>query len=92
MKRPTKIRTPDHTFLNLDQEKYYRPFIEGYIKILQTNLKQFKHIGHKNYSYETYTCGEPLDRRNPNWKPFRMLWNYCERKGYLFLCGPRYHI
>jgi hypothetical protein len=83
MKRPTKMRTPDHTFLNLGQEKYYHPFIDVYIKILQSNLKQIKHIGH-NYSYRTYTCGESHDERNPNWKPFRMLWDYCEGTGYDF--------
>ena len=83
MKRPPKMRTPDHTRLNLDQEKYYRPFINGYIKILESNLKQVKHIGH-NYQHMTYTCGEPHDRRNPNWKPFRLLWDYCERTGYDF--------
>ena len=83
MKLSIKMRTPDHTRLNLGQEKYYRPFIEGYIKVLKANLKQVKHIGH-NYSYRTYTCGEPHDERNPNWKPFRMLWNYCERTGYDF--------
>ena len=83
MKRPPKLRTPDHTRLILSQEKYYRPFIDGYIKILQSNLKLVKHIGH-NYSYTTYTCGEPHDRRNPDWKPFRLLWDYCERAGYDF--------
>ena len=62
MKRPTKMRTPDHTRLNLEQEKYYRPFIEKYIKILHANLKQVNHIGH-NYSYTTYTCGESHDRK-----------------------------
>ena len=83
MKRPPKMRTPDHTQLNLDQDKYYCPFIDGYFKILQTELKQAKHIGH-NYSYMTYTCGEPHDRRNPNWNPFLFLWDYCERTGYDF--------
>ena len=83
MKRPLKMRTPDHTRLNLNQEKYYRPFIDGYIKILQSNLKLIKHIGN-NYSYTTYTCGEPHDSRNPNWIPFRLLWDYCERTGYDF--------
>ena len=83
MKRPPKLRTPHHTRHILGQEKYYRPFIDGYIKILQSHLKQVKHIGHK-YSYTTYTCGEPHDRRNPNWKPFRLLWNYCELTGYDF--------
>jgi hypothetical protein len=83
MKRPPKMRTPDHTRLNLAQEKYYRLFLEGYIKLLQSNLKQVKHIGH-NYSYKTFTCGVPHDRQNPNWKPFKLLWNYCERTGYDF--------
>ena len=32
----------------------------------------------------SFTCGEPHDRRNPNWKPFRLLWDYCERTGYDF--------
>ncbi len=83
MKRPPKMRTPDHTRLNLGQEKYYRPFIQEYIKVLKANLKLVKHIGH-SYSYTTYTCGEPHDRRNPNWKPFKILWGYSERTGYDF--------
>ena len=83
MNRPPKLRTPDHTQLNLVQEKYYRPFIDGYIKVLQSNLKQVKHIGN-NYSFTTFSCGKPHDRRNPNWKPFRLLWGYCERTGYDF--------
>ena len=83
MKRPPRMRTPDHTRSNLSQRKFYRPFINGYIKILQSNLKQIKHIGH-NCSFTNYTCGEPHDRRNPKWKPFRQLWDYCERTGYDF--------
>jgi hypothetical protein len=83
MKRPPKMRTPDHTRLNLGQEKYYRPFIDGYIEILQSNLKLVKHTGN-NYSYTTFTCGEPHDPLNLNWKPFRLLWNYCELTGYDF--------
>ena len=83
MKRSPKMRTPYHTRLNLGQEKYYRPFIDGYIKILQSNLKQVKHIGH-NYSYMTYTCGEPHYEGNPNWKPFKLLWDCSERTGYDF--------
>ena len=57
--------------------------MEGYIMVLQSTLKQVKHIGH-NYSYTTYTCGEPHDRGNPNWKPFRHLWDYSEQNGYDF--------
>ena len=83
MKRPPKMRTPDRTRLNLSQDKYYRPFIKGYIKLLQSNLKLVEHIGHK-YRYTAYTCGEPHDERNPNWKPFGLLWKYCERTGYDF--------
>jgi hypothetical protein len=83
MKRPQKMRTPDHTRRNLGQEKFYRPFIKNYIQILQSTLNQVKHIGH-NYSYTTYTCGEPHDQRNPNWKPFKIFYDYCERTGYDF--------
>jgi len=77
------MRTPDHTRLNLGQEQYYRPFIDGYIKILQANLKQGTHIG-RNCTYTAYTCTQPHDRRNLNWKPFRLLWDYCEENGYDF--------
>ena len=77
------MRTPDHTRLNLVQAKYYRPFIDGYVKILQSNLKLVEHIGN-NYSYKTYICEQPHDERNPNWKPFRLLWDYCKRTGYDF--------
>jgi hypothetical protein len=87
MKRPLKIRTPDHTLLNLGQGKYYRPFIEGYIKVLKANLKQIKHYGHNNYSYTYYICGETHDEGNPNWKPFKLLWNYSERTGYDFFAA-----
>ena len=83
MKRPPKMRTPHHTRLSLGQEKYYRLFIDGYINLLQSNFKQVKHIGN-NYSYTTYDCGEPHDRQNPNWKPFKILWDYCEQTGYDF--------
>ena len=83
MKRPPRMRTPDHTRSNLGQEKYYGPFIKNYIKILQSNLKQVKHIGN-NYSYKTFTCGEPHDRQNPNRKAFKILWDYSERTGYDF--------
>ena len=83
MKRPPIMRTPDHTRLNISQDKYYRPFINGYIKLLKSNLKQIEHIGHK-YRYMAYTCGEPHDEQNPNWKPFGLLWKYSERTGYDF--------
>ena len=26
----------------------------------------------------------PYDRRNPKWKPFKLLWDYCKRTGYDF--------
>ena len=83
MKRHPRMRTPDHTRSNFGQEKYYGPFIKGYIKILQSNFQQVEHIG-RTYSYKTYICGQLHDRRNPNWKPFRHLWDYSERTGYDF--------
>lgn len=84
MKRLLKMRTPDQTWPSLGQGEYYRPFIEGYTKILKANLKQIKHYGNNNCSYSYYTCGETHDERNPNWKPFKFLWNYSERDRYDF--------
>ena len=64
MKRPPKMKHQTTRNSISDQDKYYRPFIEGYIKILQTELKQVRHIGH-NYSYMKYTCGESHDGETP---------------------------
>ena len=38
----------------------------------------------KSVRFYLTTTGEPHDRRNPNWKPFKLLWDYCERTGYDF--------
>lgn len=29
-----------------------------------------------------YTCGQDHDRRNPDWKPFQYLEQYCRKFGY----------
>ena len=35
--------------------------------------------GNPRHSY--YTCGQDHDRRNPNWKPFRLMNQYCRKQG-----------
>jgi hypothetical protein len=77
------IRTPDHTWLILRKEPNFQKFFKGYIELMQKKFKEIKVHGN-NYSYSYYTCGQPHDRRNPEWKPFRHLWDYCERTGYDF--------
>ena len=38
--------------------------------------------GKERYRY--YTCGQDHDRRNPAWKPFQHLMQYCQELGYEF--------
>jgi hypothetical protein len=35
-------------------------------------------------SHDYYTCGQLHDRANRYWKPFKHLWDYCEKTGHDF--------
>ncbi len=83
MKKPPKMRTPDLTYLALSVESNFQKFFKGYIELLQKKFKEIEVRGN-NYSYTYRTCGQIHDPRNPEWKPFRHLWDYCDRTGYDF--------
>ena len=77
------IMTPDLTYLKLSVESNFQKFFKGYTRLLKKKFKQIQVQGNNNiYSY--YTCGQTHDPRNPLWKPFKHLWDYCERTGYDF--------
>lgn len=78
-----EIKTADHTWLILRKKPNFQKFFKGYIKLLQKKFKQVEVKGN-NYSYSYYSCGQPHDPRNPDWKPFKFLWWYCEKTGYDF--------
>jgi len=77
------IKTPDMTYLALKVESTFQEFFKGYIELLQKKFKEIEVRGN-NYSYTYRTCGQIHDPQNPDWKPFRHLWNYCERTRYDF--------
>jgi hypothetical protein len=77
------IMTPDMTYLKLSVESNFQKFFQGYIELLKKKFKQIEVQGN-NYTYSYYSCGQTHDSRNPAWKPFKYLWDYCERTGYDF--------
>ena len=64
--------------------KYFTNSLRDYLVILQNKLFKQEVIGH-NYTDSYYTCGQPHDPRNPKWKPFQHLEQYCERTRFDFL-------
>ena len=77
------IMTPDLTYLALSVESNFQRFFKGYLEVLQKKFKQIEVHGN-NHSYSYYTCGQIHDPRNPAWKPFQHLWDYCEKTRYDF--------
>jgi hypothetical protein len=76
------VRKPDPTWVKLSGDANFQKFMRGYLRLLRKNLKQVTEIdtrGNPRHSY--YTCGHDHDRRNPNWKPFRLLTQYCQIQG-----------
>jgi len=82
MKKKKQMRTPDKSWLDLRQTKIFQNFFRGFLELLQKRLQRIEVKGKLEYSY--YTCGKPHDKRNPDWKPWQYLWDYCELTGYDF--------
>jgi hypothetical protein len=75
------IHIPDSTWTDLEQEPIFQKFMKEYIHLLQNNLKKVEVRGHSGNSFY-YTCGQPHDRRNPSWKPFKLLSEICKKHDY----------
>jgi hypothetical protein len=74
------LRTPDATWLDHSKPHRFHLFFQGLIEHLKQNLKKVTVPG----SHDYYTCGIYPDWRNPYWKPFKHLWDYCEQTGHDF--------
>ena len=61
----------------------FQKFFKGYLEILQKRFQEIEVQGN-NYSYTYRTCGQVHDPRNPEWKPFKNLLDYCEKTRYDF--------
>jgi hypothetical protein len=80
-----KTLTPDHTYLRLQQDEYFVPFIRAYFGLLKASLKQIQVMDqHCQPSHRYYTCGQDHDQRNRGWKPFQLLERHCLESGYDF--------
>jgi hypothetical protein len=76
------IRKPDPTWVKLSPDANFQEFMRGYLQLLRADLKQITVMdqrGDPSRSY--YTCGQDHDRRNADWKPFRLLTQYCQKQG-----------
>jgi len=78
---PNTIYIPDSTWTDLDQEPIFQKFMKEYIDLLQKKLKTVEVRGHSHNSYY-YTCDQLHDRRNPAWKPFKLLSKICKKYDY----------
>jgi hypothetical protein len=81
---PNIIYIPDSTWTDLDhQEPIFQKFMKEYIDLLQNSLKKIKiKSDSNNTSHYTFICGQPHDRRNPSWHPFRILSMICKKYNY----------
>jgi hypothetical protein len=74
---------PEKTYIELDKKSNFDAFMKNYIKMLKREFKIVEVKGH-GYTYCYYTCGQNHDPRNPNWKPFKILWQLCKKYDYDF--------
>jgi hypothetical protein len=77
------IERESTTIIKLTNPKTFQEFMIGYFAVLKKELQLREVMDNKgNIRHDHYTCGQPHDRRNPQWKPFRVLESYCKRLGY----------
>ncbi len=80
---PNIIYIPDSTWTDLDQESIFQKFMKEYIDLLQNSLEKIKiKSDSNNTNHYTFICGQPHDRRNPSWQPFRLLSQICKKYDY----------
>ena len=83
MRHPSSIKTPDATYLALNQPHIFAPFFAGYLELLKKKLPQVEVQGN-GYTYSYYSCGQDHYPRNPSWKQWQHLEYQCDKAGYDF--------
>ena len=78
---PKPCRSYEFTGDILDVEQEYKKFHKGLTEYLKGKLQRIEVKGGR-YSYHQYTCGQMHDRRNPEWKAWKYLWDYCLEIGF----------
>jgi hypothetical protein len=76
---PKPIRPAHETWKYLNQESNIQQFMKELLAYLQKNLQIIKvHDGKSSYQY--YSCGQLHDPRNPLWKPYHHMQEFCREK------------
>ncbi len=74
------VHKPDPTWAKLSDEAAFQEFMRGYLNLLRKNLQNITVIDqHGNPGRSYCTCGQPHDRRNMEWIPFKLLSQYCRK-------------
>jgi len=76
------IEQPNKTLCDLEQDSKFMAFYMEYIEALKNSLTKNRVIGREDFIF--YSCGQAHDRRNPDWKPFAILWKLSEKHDYDF--------
>ena len=76
MTKPKPCRSHEFTGDILDHDGEFKKFFNGLTEYLKSKLQRHEVKGGR-YSYDQYTCGHLHDKRNPDWKPWQHLWEYC---------------
>lgn len=75
MAKAKPCRSYEFTGDILEQDGEFKKFFKGLTKYLKGKLQRVDVKG--KFSYEQFTCGQMHDRKNPDWKPWQNLWDYC---------------
>ena len=73
------VRPAHETWKHLNQESNFQQFMKGLLAYLQKNLQIIKVYDGKS-SYQYYSCGQPHDPRNSEWRPFQIIETFCRKK------------
>jgi len=76
-----KIYIPDKTWVDLEQETVFQNFMKKYINLLQKRLNRVEVKG-KSENYTYFNCAQAHSEKNPEWEPFKFLWQICEKYDY----------
>ena len=78
---PNIIYIPDKTWTDLEQEPKFQKFMKEYINLLQKRLNRIEVKG-KSENYTYFNCGQAHSEKNPEWEPFKFLWQICKKFDY----------
>jgi hypothetical protein len=74
-----RIRETHETWKYLNQDNNFQQFMKDFLPYLQSNLQLIQVKDDKD-SYQYYSCGQPHDARNPEWRPFQFMEEFCRKK------------